>query len=102
MDFPVQSLEVLPAADFDTAVSSLTGSLNVELLKPSSGTTGEFWTTDPMTEMFQLSSLPCMAFQDAVLGQEQPHKAQYDDEHLGLRVYHPGGQRGPVHRRQRP
>ena len=32
MDFPVENLDSLPAADFETAVSSLTGSLNVELL----------------------------------------------------------------------
>ena len=65
MDFPVQSLDSLPAADFGTAVSSLTGSLNVELLAQlrDNGRILNHWRLTiggssvqqllvPMTEMF--------------------------------------------------
>ena len=70
MDFPVENLDSLPAADFETAVSSLTGSLNVELLAQlrDNGRILDHWRLTvggskvqqllvPMTEMFQLPSL---------------------------------------------
>ena len=75
MDFPVQSLDSLPAADFGTAVSSLTGSLNVELLAQlrDNGRILNHWRLTiggssvqqllvPMTEMFQLPSLSAWRF----------------------------------------
>ena len=70
MDYPVQSLDSLPAADFDTAVSSMNGSLNVELLAQmrDNGRILDHWRLTvggnkvqqilvPMTEMFELPSL---------------------------------------------
>ena len=70
MDFPVENLDSLPAADFETAISSLTGSLNVELLAQlrDNGRILDHWRLTvggskvqqllvPMTEMFQLPSL---------------------------------------------
>ena len=75
MDFPVQSLDSLPAADFETAVLSLTGSLNVELLAQlrDNGRILNHWRLTiggssvqqllvPMTEMFQLPSLSAWRF----------------------------------------
>ena len=75
MDFPVQSLDSLPATDFETAVSSLTGSLNVELLAQLKDNRRilDHWSLTvggsrvqqllvPMTEMFQLPSLSACRF----------------------------------------
>ena len=75
MDFPVENLDSLPAADFETAVSSLMGSLNVELLAQlrDNGRILDHWRLTvggsrvqqllvPMTEMFQLPSLSAWRF----------------------------------------
>ena len=60
----VHDLEVLPAEDFDTAISSLTGGLNVELLaqlrdngrvpRPLEAHGGRQQILVPMNVMFQL------------------------------------------------
>ena len=75
MDFPAQSLDSLPSADFDTAVSSLSGNLNLELLAQlrDNGRILDQWRRTiggsrvqqllvPMTEMFQMPSLSAWRF----------------------------------------
>ena len=75
MDFPAQSLDSLPSANFDTAVSSLSGNLNLELLAQlrDNGRILDQWRRTiggsrvqqllvPMTEMFQMPSLSAWRF----------------------------------------
>ena len=97
MDFPAQSLDSLPSADFDTAVSSLSGNLNLELLAQlrDNGRILDHWRQQSTTasgphdgDVPDAITL-CMALQNAVLGQRCAHQVQHDDQHLGLGVHHP-------------